>query len=139
MRVRFHPLTCTKSVIYMTSAVASPFVGILIDRVGYPLYFLAVACGGYSLMMVVMMFFTFVPPVIPMLGCGICYTLVASSLWPTVPLVVKAHEVGTGMSTARLLSFVSEVLEGAITLMHHPLAIMRALSALVHASSYASA
>lgn len=88
------------SVIYLTSAIFSPFVGYAIDRIGYPLYFLIGATGTYSLMMLVMMALPFVPPIIPMFLCGLSYTVVASSLWPTVPLVVKPHEVGTAYGIA---------------------------------------
>lgn len=102
------------SIIYLTSAIFSPFVGYGIDKVGYPLYFLIGATGLYSLMMVVMLLLPFIPPALPMFGCGLAYTVVASSLWPTVPLVVKPHEVGTAYGVAFSIQNVGQVIAPAV-------------------------
>ena len=46
-------------------------------------------------MMLVLEWMTFIPPVVPIFFIGVAYSMVAASLWPTIPLIVKKHEQGT--------------------------------------------
>jgi len=80
---------------YLTAAVAAPTFGILIDRTGYILVWLSFACGLNGVMMLVLLWATIIPPVVPIFFVGVSYSMVAASLWPCIPLIVKKHEQGT--------------------------------------------
>merc|ERR1712232_563000 len=83
------------SVPYFVAAFAAPTFGIIIDRTGLILVWLAFACFLNAVNMLVMLWLTFIPPIIPMFFVGISYSMVAASLWPCIPLIVKPHELGT--------------------------------------------
>jgi MFS family permease len=83
------------SIVYITSAVASPLVGMMIDFFGRNLYWVmlgvSVTLGCHALMA-----FTFtVPPLAVMILMGIAYSILASSLWPMVVFVVPPHQRAT--------------------------------------------
>lgn len=82
------------SVVYIISAVTSPFIGLLVDKVGRNLVFLLIA----SLLVMashMIMAVTFLNLWIPMISLGIGYSIMCSALWPLVALVVPQHQLGT--------------------------------------------
>lgn len=82
------------SIVYVISAVLSPFIGLLVDNVGRNLVFLLVA----SIMVMfahLAMALTFINLWIPMIILGIGYSIMCSALWPLVALVVPQHQLGT--------------------------------------------
>mmetsp|Transcript_34569 Transcript_34569/g.54072 ORF Transcript_34569/g.54072 Transcript_34569/m.54072 type:complete len:475 (+) Transcript_34569:39-1463(+) len=83
------------SIPYFVAAFAAPTFGFIIDKTGLILLWLAFACLLNCVNMLVMLFLTFIPPAIPMFFVGISYSMVAASLWPCIPLIVKGHELGT--------------------------------------------
>ncbi|KAL4501214.1 hypothetical protein ABPG73_013952 [Tetrahymena malaccensis] len=94
------------SIPYFMSAGLTPFVGLLVDRIGKRGYILI----GASCIMVIAHFTMLVVPqsdtasttgytsyyfIIPFILFGIFYSLYAAVLWPCVPLVCESKIVGT--------------------------------------------
>lgn len=81
------------SIPYMISAVASPFLGLVVDSFGCraivatfaPLFLVLVHC---------LFAFSSVTPIVPLVGQGIAYTAFASVLWPSIPIVVPEKLTG---------------------------------------------
>lgn len=82
------------SIIYIISAVASPLFGYVIDRFGrnVTFVFLSVAAtiGAHGLLA-----FTLVNPYVGMSIMGLAYSMLASSLWPLVALIIPEYQLGT--------------------------------------------
>lgn len=82
------------SLVYLISAGASPVLGFLVDRVGRNLIWVIVAVlcswGAHTLMA-----YTFLSAYAAMAILGVAYSMLASSLWPMVALVVPEHQLGT--------------------------------------------
>lgn len=85
--------------VYDSSLVLSAAVGILIDYVGLRGVF-AVLCAVLTLPVFGLLAFTFVPPLISTIWLGITYSFAASSMWPSIPLVVPQATLGTAMGLA---------------------------------------
>ena len=82
------------SVLYMISALTSPFIGLFVDKVGYNLVFLLVA----SLLVLIshmLLAVTYINLWIPMIGLGMGYSIMCSALWPLVALIVPQQQLGT--------------------------------------------
>ncbi|XP_014669907.1 PREDICTED: major facilitator superfamily domain-containing protein 1-like [Priapulus caudatus] len=81
-------------IVYIISAVASPLLGFMVDRVGrnitWVIIAIVVTMGCHATMA-----FTFLNPFIAMSVMGISYSLLASALWPTVAYVIADHQLGT--------------------------------------------
>jgi len=82
------------SIVYIISAVASPFFGLLVDKLGRNILcvFLAVSTTIASHALLA---FTFVNPFVGMSAMGLSYSMLASALWPMVALVVPEYQLGT--------------------------------------------
>lgn len=83
------------SIPYLISATVSPFLGFLVDRVGLRALLNLVA----AVMLIVahsLLGLTSVTPFVPLILQGLAYTVFAAVLWPSIPLVVEAHHIGTG-------------------------------------------
>jgi len=82
------------SIPYLISALSSPPLGHLVDRVGKRA---KIAAASSALLFVVhlTMALSSIPPVLPMVGQGVAYSLYASVLWPSVPLTVPRRLTGT--------------------------------------------
>lgn len=90
-----------QSIPFLISACASPFLGGIVDRLGYRVVLVTFAaaalCGSHLLMA-----FTTVNPAAPFAILGGAYSIYAAALWPSVAFVVKQHQLGTayGLVTA---------------------------------------
>ncbi|OAF71880.1 Major facilitator superfamily domain-containing protein 1 [Intoshia linei] len=81
-------------VIYIASGLISPFIGILIDKVGYNIYW--VQFGIMLTLLVHILFcFTFTPPIIQMLIMSIGFSIVSSALWPMIAMTVDKNYLST--------------------------------------------
>eukprot|EP00584_Thalassiosira_punctigera_P022751 CAMPEP_0172574812 /NCGR_PEP_ID=MMETSP1067-20121228/136891_1 /TAXON_ID=265564 ORGANISM="Thalassiosira punctigera, Strain Tpunct2005C2" /NCGR_SAMPLE_ID=MMETSP1067 /ASSEMBLY_ACC=CAM_ASM_000444 /LENGTH=682 /DNA_ID=CAMNT_0013367447 /DNA_START=617 /DNA_END=2668 /DNA_ORIENTATION=- len=82
------------SIPYLISAVSSPLLGHLVDRVGRRAQ---IAVLSSSLLLVVhsTLAMSSSSPVPPLVGQGIAYSLYAAVLWPSVPLTVPKLYTGT--------------------------------------------
>lgn len=82
------------SIVYVISAATSPFIGLLVDKVGRNLVFLLIA----SLLVMfahVIMALTLWNLWIPMIMLGIGYSIMCSALWPLVAIAVPQQQLGT--------------------------------------------
>lgn len=82
------------SIVYIISAFASPLLGLLVDKTGRNVMWvfisIIVTIFGHA-----MLTFTFANPYIGMIIMGLSYSMLASSLWPIVALVVPEYQLGT--------------------------------------------
>ncbi|MCL4118144.1 UNVERIFIED_CONTAM: hypothetical protein GTU68_061464 [Idotea baltica] len=82
------------SIVYVISAIGSPLFGFVVDKTGRNIMWvfisILVTIGSHA-----MMTFTFINPFIPMTILGMAYSLLASSLWPMVSLIVPEYQLGT--------------------------------------------
>ena len=91
---------------YAFSAVASPLLGIMIDKTGRNVTFITLACF-ITLISHALFAFTlskgFAYLAIGLMGLG--YSLLAASLWPVIALVIPLHRQGTafGNISAQIL------------------------------------
>ncbi|KAJ8313236.1 hypothetical protein KUTeg_009213 [Tegillarca granosa] len=82
------------SLVYIISAVASPFFGFVIDKTGKNVFWVILGTiatlGCHALLA-----FTFVNPYVAMITMGFAYSILASALWPMAAQVVPNHQLGT--------------------------------------------
>ena len=84
----------TTSIIIFASMVFAPFAGRLVDKIGRRATLMIIG----SLMMIpsyLLMGFTHIPPMIPMIILGAAFVLVPAAMWPSIPLIVEEKRVGT--------------------------------------------
>jgi MFS family permease len=91
----------TTSIIIAASMVLAPFAGNLVDRIGRRATLMVVG----SLLIVpahLLLGLTYLWPVLSMIVLGAAFVLVPACIWPSVPLIVDEHRVGTafGLMTA---------------------------------------
>ncbi|OAD46998.1 Major facilitator superfamily domain-containing protein 1, partial [Eufriesea mexicana] len=88
------------SLVYSISAIASPLFGYLVDRTGKNISWLFI-----SILLTIaahgLLAFTFVNPYISMILMGIAYSMLASSLWPLIALVIPEYQLGTAYGLAQ--------------------------------------
>lgn len=82
------------SIVYIISAVASPVLGLVVDKTGRNLLWVFVSVF-ITLICHVLIGFTFITPWFPMVIMGLTYSLLACALWPMVALEVPEHQLGT--------------------------------------------
>jgi MFS family permease len=77
-------------------------MGAAIDRVGLRAVLNLVSATLIVLVHLALTYTTSVPPVVPLLFLGICYSIYASALWPSIALVTepKYHATAYGVVTA---------------------------------------
>lgn len=82
------------SLVYSISAIASPVLGYLVDRTGknvtwvFISIFTTIVAHG-------LLAFTYVNPYVCMILMGLSYSMLASSLWPLIALVIPEYQLGT--------------------------------------------
>ncbi|CAG9577045.1 conserved hypothetical protein [Leishmania major strain Friedlin] len=81
------------SLYQITSAVASPVIGLAVDSVGRNTWWLILACSCFAAIHVLFMA-TMIPGAVLMLLMGCFYTFLVSGLWPSVPWAVPSAVVG---------------------------------------------
>ncbi|AYU80168.1 Major Facilitator Superfamily [Leishmania donovani] len=77
----------------ITSAVASPVIGLAVDSVGRNTWWLILACSCFAAIHVLFMT-TMIPGAVLMVLMGCFYTFLVSGLWPSVPWAVPSTVVG---------------------------------------------
>ena len=86
------------SVPYTISAILSPAMGFGVDKIGGR----AIISTLASVMLVAVhtsLATSTVLPILPLIGQGVAYSLYAAVIWPSVPLTVRPHLVGTAFGT----------------------------------------
>lgn len=82
------------SLVYSISAVASPLFGYVIDKTGRNVRWIAGSVTA-TILAHAMLAFTLVNPYVGMAIMGLAYSMLASSLWPLVALIVPEYQLGT--------------------------------------------
>lgn len=82
------------SIPYLISALSSPLLGHLVDKIGRRAQLATLSSGLLVLVHLALATSQF-SPVVPLIGQGIAYSLYASVLWPSVPLTVAKQYTGT--------------------------------------------
>ena len=93
------------SIIIFASMVLAPFAGYFVDKVGKRASLMIVG----SIIMIpsyLLMGFTTIYPVLPMIILGAAFVLVPAAMWPSVPLIVKKEHVGTAFG---LITFIQNI------------------------------
>ena len=93
------------SIIIFASMVLAPFAGYLVDKKGKRASLMIVG----SLIMIpayLLMGFSTMYPVLPMMILGAAFVLVPAAMWPAVPLIVKKEHVGTAFG---LITFIQNI------------------------------
>lgn len=80
--------------LYSVSAIASPAFGLVIDKTGKNVLWVFLSIIG-TIIAHGLLAFTFVSPYICMVILGLSYSMLASSLWPLIALVVPEYQLGT--------------------------------------------
>ncbi|TYZ68448.1 hypothetical protein PybrP1_004307, partial [[Pythium] brassicae (nom. inval.)] len=83
------------SIPYLISATVSPFLGLVVDRVGLRAL-LQLAAAGVLILAHTLLATTLITPFVPFVLQGTAYTVFAAVLWPSIPLLVEEHHIGTG-------------------------------------------
>lgn len=83
------------SIPYTISGIVSPFIGLFIDRYGMRAIIASIA-AGLVVVVHLLLGYTNVSPVGPLVGQGLAYTGFAAVLWPAVPLVIQPRLTGLG-------------------------------------------
>jgi hypothetical protein len=91
---------------YDMSMILSPFMGGLIDKIGQRGK-LTLLCGLGVVPVFAMLGFTNVTPFVPIVLLGTFYSLAASALWPSIPLLVPASGVGFAYGVVTSLQMIS--------------------------------
>ena len=90
------------SFVYMATAVITPLFGLVLDRVGKRATIMLFG----SLVIVpchLALGLTKFSPLLPMIGLGVSFSLVASALWPSLPLLIEEKRLGTAFGLTTLL------------------------------------
>ena len=80
----------------------APFAGSFVDRVGRRASLMLLG----ALLMIpcyLILGFTHVPPMFPMLLLGASFVLVPAAMWPAVPLIVEENRVGTAFGLMTMI------------------------------------
>lgn len=91
--------------VYDVSMVLSPFLGGIIDYVGFR-GILCSACALLTIPVFGILAFSEVPPLVATLWLGATYSIAAASMWPSIPLVVQPAYIGTAMGIATSIQMI---------------------------------
>ncbi|CBY19241.1 unnamed protein product [Oikopleura dioica] len=83
------------SIIYIMSAPLAPTFGLIIDIVGFNASWVFLANVIVLTCHLLLGYVTSLTPWVGVVGIGIGYSMLASSLWPMVSLLVQKHQIGT--------------------------------------------
>ncbi len=89
----------------LTSMTISPFIGLLVDKIGRRGTLMIIG----SLIIVpahLVMGLTNLYPVIPMMALGAAFVLIPAAMWPSVPLLVKKSVTGTAFGIMNMVQMV---------------------------------
>ncbi|CAD8100810.1 unnamed protein product [Paramecium sonneborni] len=76
---------------YLCCTFLSPFIGLMVDKIGQRIKFLAIGCALVFLGLLLMLLFY---PIFCMLTLGLSYALFASTIWTSIAFVVKQKQLG---------------------------------------------
>lgn len=82
------------SIVYSISAIASPLFGWVIDKSGRNVFWILISVLS-TIIAHSFLAFTYVNPYVGMVTMGLAYSMLASSLWPLVALIIPEYQLGT--------------------------------------------
>ncbi|MBN2580604.1 MAG: MFS transporter [Pirellulales bacterium] len=84
------------SLLTLFAMVCTPLFGLLVDRVGRRA---TLMCFGSLLLVPVylIMAYTRIPPLVPMILMGVAFSLIPAVMWPSVTYIVEPARLGTGL------------------------------------------
>lgn len=92
------------SITYIVAALLCPFFGIIVDKIGQRVYFIAFSAFIVTLVHIA---FLLTPetnrpiyPIFYMVFLGLGYSIYASVIWASIPYIVQAKVTGTAFGTA---------------------------------------
>ena len=88
--------------VYLVSAIASPFFGFLIDKAGRNVTWVLVAVTTSAVAHGVLAF-TFINPYFPIIILGMSYSILASALWSLPALLVHDRQLGTAFGIMQVI------------------------------------
>ncbi|GAB1862909.1 Major facilitator superfamily domain-containing protein 1 [Camponotus japonicus] len=88
------------SLVYSISAIASPILGYLVDRIGKNVSWVFISIC-VTILAHGLLAFTYLNPYVCMVLMGLAYSMLASSLWPLIALVTPEHQLGTAYGIAQ--------------------------------------
>ncbi|MFA6002964.1 MAG: MFS transporter, partial [Elusimicrobiota bacterium] len=90
------------SMLTLFSMIATPLFGLLADKIGKRSLLMMI--GSVILMPVyLIMGYTHVPVIIPMIGMGIAFSVIPAVMWPSVALIVPQEKLGTAYGLMTLI------------------------------------
>lgn len=93
------------SIIIFASMILAPFAGYLVDKAGKRASLMIIG----SIIMIpcyLLMGFTTINPVFPMIALGAAFVLVPAAMWPSVPLIVRKEHVGAAFG---IITFIQNI------------------------------
>ena len=93
------------SIIIFASMILAPFAGYFVDKIGKRASLMVMG----SIIMIpsyLLMGFSSMYPVVPMIILGAAFVLVPAAMWPAVPLIIKKQHVGTAFG---LITFIQNI------------------------------
>lgn len=89
-----HDANSVNSILYLIAGIASPAFGYIVDKTGRNVSWVIVSIlttiGSHTVLA-----FTMLNPYVAMVSMGLSYSMLASSLWPLVALIVPEYQLGT--------------------------------------------
>jgi len=92
----------TSSIITFASMVCTPLFGLLIDKIGKRASLMMI--GSVMLVPVyLLLVYTALHPLIPMVIMGLSFSLIPAAMWPSVALIVKEARLGTAYGVMTMI------------------------------------
>jgi len=92
----------TTTIVIFASMVFAPAFGQVVDRYGHRSSMMVAG----SLLLIpafLLMGFTMIPPMFPMIMLGAAFVLVPAAMWPSIPLIVEKNRVGTAFGLTTMI------------------------------------
>eukprot|EP01028_Stygiella_incarcerata_P007581 TRINITY_DN314_c0_g5_i1.p1 TRINITY_DN314_c0_g5~~TRINITY_DN314_c0_g5_i1.p1 ORF type:complete len:486 (+),score=106.04 TRINITY_DN314_c0_g5_i1:111-1568(+) len=99
--------------VYFIALVLSPILGAIIDRIGFRAVLLALACL-FSIPVHLILAFTCVNPIWPLILLGITYSIMLATLWPSVSLIVKSFSVATALGVMVMMQMLGTAISNIV-------------------------
>lgn len=106
--------TLVDGIVYLISAISSPFIGFIVDIYGRNLLFLLTA----SIIVTIahtLLAFSYINLWIPMIMFGIGYSIMCSALWPLVALVVPEQQIATAYGVMQAIQNLGLAIAGNLS------------------------
>jgi MFS family permease len=90
------------SLLPFTSMIATPLFGLLVDKVGNRSLFMAIG-SALLLPVYLMMAYTDISLLVPMIMMGISFSLIPAVMWPSVAYIINEKRLGTAYALMTLI------------------------------------